>query len=146
MLVENYKVALENKKREESLNQRIDVLEEENNELRHHHNELIKEFKHVVAKLVNTEQKVELYEEKNNELIYNHNTMIIKINSIVLELNDVITVLNNKHEENYYFYVCFVKKSLIRGFFTRSFLKNGEFLKSTEFLKNKEFWKNAPEF
>ena len=103
MLVENYEIALENKKREESLNGRIDVLEEENNEL-------IKELNGVIAKLVNTERQVELCKENNNELIYNHNSMITKINSIVLELNDVITVLNNKYEENYYFLRVLCKK------------------------------------
>ena len=121
MLIENYKVGAENRKREESLNQRIDVIEEENNELRHHHNELIKEFDHVLVKLANTERKVEIYKEQNNELIHNHNTMITKINSIILELNNVITVLNNKHEENYYLYVYF--NQFNQGFFYEEFLK-----------------------
>ena len=82
---------------------------------------MVKEFERVSVTLANTEREVELYKEETNGLIYNHNAMVAKINTIISELNDVITALNNKHQENYYFYVYFVKKSLIRGFFTRNF-------------------------
>ena len=132
MLIENYKVSVENGKKEESLNQRIDLLEEENSELRLYHNELVKEFDRVLVALANTEREVELYKEQNNELIYNHNTMVTKINSIILELNDVIEVLNNKHKENYYFYVYFVK--------------GGFFMMIRCFEKCSGVLKNAPEF
>ena len=115
-VMDNYKVCDENTKGEESLNQRIYVLEEQNIELRQHHNQLVKEFDRVIVELTNTKQEVQDLKSKNGELTQQHNTMVTKINSVIMELNDVITVLNNKHVENYYFYVYFVKKSLIRGF------------------------------
>ena len=92
--MENFKVTMKNKKREEKLHQRIVVLEEMVKEL-------MKEFERMAIKQEKTEQKVELYKEQNNELSYNHNTMITTINTIIMELNDVISVLNNKHQENY---------------------------------------------
>ena len=116
LLVENCKVSLKNEKKEEKLYQRIGLLEEKNKEL-------IKEFERVSITLGKTVWEVELYKEKNNELFYKHNEMVAKINTIIAELNDVITVLNNKHQENYYFYVYFVKKSLIRAFFERGIFK-----------------------
>ena len=92
--MENFKVTMKNKKREEKLHQRICVLEEMNKEM-------MKEFERMSIKQEKTEQKVELYKEQNNELTYNHNTMITTINTIIIELNNVISVLNNKHQENY---------------------------------------------
>ena len=64
-------------------------------------------LEHMAIKQEKTTQKIEIYKELNDELTYNHNAMIAKINTIVTELNYVITVLNNKHQENYYFYVYF---------------------------------------
>ena len=97
---------------------------------------MIKEFDRMAITLANTEREIEQYKEENNELVHKHSTMVTKINTIILELNDVITVLNNKHHENYYFYVYFVKKSLIRGFFYKEFFKNTEFLKKRGIFKN----------
>ena len=120
-VMDNYQVCNENTKGEESLNQSIYALEEENIELRQHHNQLVKEFDCVVEELWNAKQEVEVLKTKNDELTYQHNVMVTKINSVIIELNNVITVLNNKHVKNYYFCVYFVKKSLIRGFFYKEF-------------------------
>ena len=113
-VMDNYKVCDENTKGEESLNQRIYVLEEQNIELRQHHNQLVKEFDRVVVELTNTKQEVQDLKSKNGELTQ-HNTMVTKINSVIMELNDVITVLNNKHVENYYFLRVLCKKEFNQG-------------------------------
>ena len=42
--------------------------------------------------------------------MYKHNAMVARINTIIVELNNVITVLSNKHQENYCFYVYFVNR------------------------------------
>ena len=46
------------------------------------------------------EQEVEYLKEQNYELKQAHNIMVTKLNSVIIELNDVITVLDNKHVEN----------------------------------------------
>ena len=100
VLRENFKVSMQTKKREEKLYQRVCGLEETNKEL-------MQKLEHMSIKQEKTTQRIEIYKELNDELTYNHNAMIAKINTIVTELNYVITVLNNKHQENYYFYVYF---------------------------------------
>ena len=90
----NFKVTMKNKKREEKLYQRICVLEEMNKEL-------VKEFECMSIKQEKAEREVELYREKNYEMSYKYNEMVASINTIIIELNHVITVLNNKHQENY---------------------------------------------
>ena len=104
-VMDNYKVCEENTQGEESLNHRIYILEQEVQDLK----------------------------EQNNELRQQHNRMVTEINSVIIELNNVITVINNKHEENYYFYVYFVKKSLIVGFLRGVFKKVRSFEKGPEF-------------
>ena len=100
VFMENFKVSMQTKKREEKLYQRVCGLEETNKEL-------MQKLEHMSIKQEKTTQRVEIYKELIDELSYNHNGMIAKINTIVTELNYVITVLNNKHQENYYFYVYF---------------------------------------
>ena len=91
--MENLTVVMENRKREEKLYQRVYALEEENERL-------VKEIKWMTVKQENTDQRVELYREHNIELSYNHNTMITTINTITAELNNVISILSNKDQEN----------------------------------------------
>ena len=93
--LENFKVTMQNRKKEEKLHQRICTLEEENIKL-------LKALECTRLKQENTAQRVEIYEEHFNEMAYNHNTMVTTINTIIAELNDVISILNNKHQENYY--------------------------------------------
>ena len=82
LVIDNYKVCDENSQGEESLNHRVYTLEQEVQDLK----------------------------EQNIKLRQKHNEMIFELNSVIIQLNNVITVLNNKHEENYYFYVYFVKR------------------------------------
>ena len=96
VLRENFKVSMQTQKREEKLYQRVCDLEETNKELMH-------KLELMAINQEKTMRNVELYKEENNELWYNHNVMIAKIYTIVTELNYVIAVLNNKHQENYYF-------------------------------------------
>ena len=93
LLIENLKVTMKNKQREEKLNQRMSVLEEKNNEL-------MKEFERMSITQEKTERELELCQEKNNEMLYNHHTMVTTINTLISELNYVIFILNNKNQEN----------------------------------------------
>ena len=71
---------------EESLHHRIYILEQD----------LLKQ-KH---ELEDYEQEVQYLREQNYERKLEHNIMVTKLNSVIIELNDVITVLNNKGVEN----------------------------------------------
>ena len=87
------KITMETKKREETLNQRVNAMEEKNKEL-------TKEIERLAISKEKTEREIELYQDTNNELLYKHNEMVSTINTIITELNYVITSLNNKHQEN----------------------------------------------
>ena len=93
LLMENLKITMKNQKKGEKLNQRISVLEEKNNEL-------MNEFECMAITQEKTERELELCQEKNNEMMYNHHAMVTTINTMIAELNYVITILNNKHQEN----------------------------------------------
>ena len=84
---------MKTKKREEALNQRVNALEERNNEL-------IKEIERMSISKEKTEQEIEHYQNTNSEVLYKYNEMVTVINTIILELNYIITNLNNKHQEN----------------------------------------------
>ena len=84
---------MKTKKREEALNQRVNALEERNNEL-------IKEIERLTISKEKTEQEIEHYQNTNSEVLYKYNEMVTVINTIILELNYIITNLNNKHQEN----------------------------------------------
>ena len=60
----------------------------------------MKEFERMAITQEKTERELELCQEKNNEMMYNHGTMVTTINTMISELNYIITVLNNKHQEN----------------------------------------------
>ena len=81
--MDNQIVTVENRKKEEKLCQRVDRLEEENKQL-------LKEIKHLMMKQENADRRLEFY----------HNTMITTINSVIAELNNVISILYNKNQEN----------------------------------------------
>ena len=100
ILMETFKVTRQNRKREEKLYQRVCLLEETNEKL-------LKKVKHMALK----------QEKAEDELIYNNNAMIATINTIITELNDVISVLNNKHQENYYVLRVFCKRVFQTGNF-----------------------------
>ena len=97
--METFKIARQNRKREEKLYERVCLLEETNKKL-------LEEIKLMALKQEKAEEKVEIYKEQNNELTYSHNMMITTINSIIAELNNVVFVLNNKYQENYYVFTC----------------------------------------
>ena len=84
---------MKTKKREEALNQRVNALEERNNEL-------IKEIERLTISKEKTEQEIEHYQDTNSEVLYKYNEMVTVINTIILQLNDIITNLNNKDHEN----------------------------------------------
>ena len=92
-LMENLLVTVENRKKKEKLCQRVDRLEEENKRL-------LKEVKNLMVKQENGDQRLEIYREHNIELTFNHNTMITTINTVIGELNNVISILYNKDQEN----------------------------------------------
>ena len=87
------KITMKTKKREETLNQRVNAMEEKNKEL-------TKEIERLAISKEKTEREIELYQDTNNELFFKHNEMVSIINTIITELNYVITSLNNKHQEN----------------------------------------------
>ena len=107
--METFKIARQNRKREEKLYERVCLLEETNKKL-------LEEIKHMALKQEKAEEKVEIYNEQNNELTYKHNMMITTINNIIAELNNIVFVLNNKYQENYYVLRVLCKKSFNRGF------------------------------
>ena len=86
-------VTVENKKKEDKLYQRVANLEEENKQL-------LKAVLNLTVKQDNTDQRLEFYRDRVNELSYSRNLVVTHINSIIMELNNVITILNNKDEEN----------------------------------------------
>ena len=131
ILMETFKIARQNRKREEKLYERVCLLEETNKKL-------LEEIKHMALKQEKDEEKVEIYKEQNNELTYKHNMMITTINSIIAELNNVVFVLNNKYQENYYVLRVLCKKSFNRGFEKHRILKM--YCKAQVF-SNGEFWK-----
>ena len=92
-LMDNLVVTVENRKKEEKLSQRVDRLEEENKRL-------LKEVKYLMVKQENGDQRLEFYKEHNIVLSFNHNTMITTINTVIGELNNVISILYNKDQEN----------------------------------------------
>ena len=76
-----------NKKREEKLFDRLNVLEEK--------------MKHILEKQDHLTKGIELCKEHDCELSYMHNTMIAKINDMIFEINHMISILdNNNNEEN----------------------------------------------
>ena len=83
---DNCQVSCEISESEESLHHRIYILEQD----------LMKQNR----ELKDYEQEVEYLKEQNYELKQAHNIMVTKLNSVIIELNDVITVLDNKHVEN----------------------------------------------
>ena len=93
LLRKNFKAILKKRKKEETLHQRIGVLEEENIKLK-------KEFERVTLNQEKNEREIELCKEHNVEMSYKHNVMLATINTMISELNYVIAVLNNKNEEN----------------------------------------------
>ena len=82
--LQNYKVTMTNKKREEKLFDRMMVLEEK--------------MKHILIKQDHLNEGLELSKEHDCELSYMHNTMIAKINDMIFELNHIISILNNTEE------------------------------------------------
>ena len=108
-LLETFKIARRNQKREEKLYDRICLLEETNKKL-------VEEIKEMAIKQTKAEEKIEMYTEQNNELTYKHVEMVTTINSIITELNSVIFVLNNTYQENYYVLRVLCKKSFNWGF------------------------------
>ena len=92
-LMDNQVVTVQNRKKEEKLCQRVDRLEEENKQL-------LKEIKNLMLKQENADRRMEFYREHNIELIFRHNAMITTINSVIGELNNVISILHNKDQEN----------------------------------------------
>ena len=93
LLRKNFKAILKNRKKEETLHQRIGVLEEENMKLK-------KEFERVTLNQEKNEREIELCKEHHIEMSYKHNVMLATINTMISELNYVVAVLNNKNEEN----------------------------------------------
>ena len=94
LLRKNFKAILKNRKKEETLHQRIGVLEETLHQrigvLEEENIKLKKEF----------EREIELCKEHNIEMSYKHNVMLATINTMISELNCVIAVLNIKNKEN----------------------------------------------
>ena len=91
--LENYNVTARNRKTEEKLYERVCVLEEENKNI-------MKEMERVLVNQENADRRVDLCKEHSLELTYMHNMMVIKINTVITELNNVISILSNKDQEN----------------------------------------------
>ena len=92
-LMDNHVVTVENKKKEDKLYQRVTILEEENKEL-------FKKVLSLVMKENNTNERRQFYEDRFTDLSYNHNLLVTHVNGIIMELNNIITILNNKEEAN----------------------------------------------
>ena len=82
--LQNYKVTMTNKKREEKLFDKMMVLEEK--------------MKHILIKQDHLNEGLELNKEHDYELSFMQNTMVAKINDLIFELNHIISILNNKEE------------------------------------------------
>ena len=104
LLRKNFKAILKNRKKEETLHQRIGVLEETLHQrigvLEEENIKLKKEFERVTLNQEKNEREIELCKEHNIEMSYKHNVMLATINTMISEINYVIAVLNIKNEEN----------------------------------------------
>ena len=112
---------MDNKIKEEKLYLHISTLEEANTML-------LKEFQRMAQQQEKTEERIELSLEYNAEITYKHNEMVATINTIIFELNNVISTLSNKADENYYVLRVLCKKEFNQGIF-----RTGNFLKTRKF-------------
>ena len=62
--------------------------------------ELTKQIERLTISNEKMEQELDLCQNTNNELMYKHYEMVSVINTIITELNYVINILSNKHQEN----------------------------------------------
>ena len=62
--------------------------------------ELTKQIERLTISNEKMEQELDLCQNTNNELMYKHHEMVSVINTIITELNYVINILSNKHQEN----------------------------------------------
>ena len=92
LLIKTIQITVKNQKREEALHQRVHKLEEKNKRLEN-------ALQQMVMSKEKTDQEIQHCQDTQNELCFKHNEMKIMINTIITELNDVITILNNKLEE-----------------------------------------------
>ena len=73
---------MQNRKNEAKLQQRVHMLEEE--------------IKFLKMKEENVDSRLEFYKEHCAELSVKYNEMVTTINTVIIELNHIISVVNNK--------------------------------------------------
>ena len=83
LLLDVMKTAMKTQKREEALYLRV--------------NELENKIKDLTTDKEKTKDEIK---EMNNELTYKNNEIVCVINTLIGEVNYIITILNNKHQEN----------------------------------------------
>ena len=84
-LMDNQAVTVQNRKNEAKLHQRVHRLEEE--------------IKFLKMKQENGDKRLEFYKEHCAVLSMKYNEMVTTINTVIIELNHIISVVNNNNKD-----------------------------------------------